>query len=224
MAINRNKKAFINKLILFSVAGPVLVSLGACTTPGKNTAKGAGIGALAGAGVGALVGANSGNAGKAALIGAGLGALAGGAIGNRLDKQAKELEKVAETKRTEEGIITRLKSDILFDTGKAELKPAAKVNIAQLGAIIKKYPENRLTVVGYTDNRGSYQLNQKLSEERARAVMQELALAGVPGEAMAVVGRADANPVASNASAEGQAKNRRVEIEIKAKPESKSAS
>jgi len=91
-----------------------------CATAGKRTAIGAGGGAAAGAGVGALLGGWQG-----AAIGAGVGALAGGSVGLYLDKQAKELEEVAETKRTENGVIVKMKSEILFDPGSAVLKDGA---------------------------------------------------------------------------------------------------
>lgn len=179
-----------------------------------NTAKGAGIGAVAGAVAGAVIGHQSGNREKGAAIGAVLGGGLGGVIGNRLDKQQKELEKVAETKRTEEGLVTKLKSDILFDTGKADLKPQAKQNINELAAIMKKYPENVLTVKGYTDDTGTNAVNLPLSERRARAVQQQLVAAGVPSNTTSSVGMGSQNPVDPAKTKEARTKNRRVEIEI----------
>jgi len=204
----------MKNLILLIIAGSLLVSNLACESAGKKTAIGAGVGAAAGAVLGSVVGGQHGDKKKGALIGAALGATMGGVIGNRLDKQAKELEKVAETKRTEQGIITKLKSDILFDTGKADLKPAAKDNIKKLADILKKYPENVITVKGYTDSQGSDEINKTLSEKRATAVKDYLAMGGVPGETLSTVGMGKENPVADNAIADGRSKNRRVEIEI----------
>lgn len=201
----------IIKLILLS---SLLIGNMACESAGKKTAAGAGIGAAAGAVLGSVVGHQHGDKKKGALIGAALGAALGGTIGNRLDKQAKELEKVAETKRTEQGIITKLKSDILFDTGKSDLKPAAKSNISKLAEILKKYPENVITVKGYTDSVGSDDLNKSLSEKRAQAVKDSLALGGVPNETLSTLGMGKENPVGDNKTTEGRSKNRRVEIEI----------
>lgn len=189
-----------------------------CQSAGKKTATGAGIGAATGAGIGAIIGHQSGNRGKGALIGAALGGGAGGLIGNRMDKQAKELEQIAETRRTEEGIVTQLKSDILFDTGKDKLKSNALNNISQMSSILKKYPENVLTIRGYTDSTGSQAVNQTLSENRASAVREELVRGGVPTSSITVVGMGPQNPVADNKSADGRSKNRRVEIEITADP------
>lgn len=185
-----------------------------CQDAGKKTAYGAGIGAAAGAAVGAVIGHQTGNRAGGALIGGALGGGLGGVVGNRLDKQAKELEAVAETKRTEQGVISKLKSDILFDTGKAQLKTAAVDNLGKMSSIMKKYPENVLTVKGYTDNTGSKAINTKLSEQRASAVKQQLVAGGIPANTITVVGMADENPVAGNDTAAGRAQNRRVEIEI----------
>ncbi len=80
----------------------------------------------------------TGDRAKGAAIGAAIGGVAGSGIGYRMDKQAKELEKVAETKRTENGIVSKLKSDILFDSGQAVLKPQAITNLAQMAAIPQK--------------------------------------------------------------------------------------
>lgn len=187
-----------------------------CTTPGKRTAIGAGAGAAVGAGLGAIIGHQSGSGGNGALIGAALGGALGGTIGNRMDKQAKELEAIAETRRTDEGIVTKLKSDILFDTNKAALKNTGDIN--QMGAIIKKYPENVLTIKGYTDNTGTAKINAPLSEKRADAVKGQLIASGVPADAISTVGMGDASPIGDNKTATGRAQNRRVEIEITADP------
>lgn len=185
-----------------------------CSSAGKNTAVGAGVGAAAGAAIGAIVGHQSGDRGKGALIGAAIGGGLGGLVGNRLDKQKKELEKIAETKRTEQGLVSKLKSDILFDSGKSALKPAATQNLSKMAEVMKKYPENVLTVKGYTDSTGSPARNRQLSEERAAAVKSRLVAGGIPSDTISVVGMGQDSPVADNATNEGRAMNRRVEIEI----------
>lgn len=200
------------KLILI---GTALAFLASCATgDNKNAKNKAGIGAAIGAVAGAVIGHQTGKRNEGALIGAALGAGLGGAIGHRLDKQQKELEKIAETKRTEEGLITKLKSDILFDTGKADLKSSAKTSITQLATIMKKYPENVLTVKGYTDSTGSAKVNQPLSEKRAEAVRKALVSNGIPATTVSAVGMGSENPIDPGTSKEALAKNRRVEIEI----------
>jgi len=195
----------------------VTVLLSACTTPGKRTGIGAGAGGAAGAGLGAIIGHNTGmGTGEGAAIGAGLGALIGSVVGNRFDKQAKELEQVAETRRTNNGIITKLQNDILFDTGSASLRPAAQNSIAQITEIIKKYPEDRITVVGYTDDVGDAAYNQRLSERRAEAVKKEMITDGVPGSTILILGKGESSPVVPNTSNANRQLNRRVELHITA--------
>ena len=200
--------------ILVSISIVAGLFLTSCATDQKNTAKGAGIGAGVGALAGALIGSQSGNTGQGALIGAALGAGAGGLIGNRMDKQAKELEKIAETKRTETGLVTKLKSDILFDSGQAELKPAAQSNLKQMADIMKKYPENILTIKGYTDSTGSVAKNTSLSKQRAEAVRTQLVAAGMPAATISTLGMGPSSPVGDNKTDVGRKSNRRVDVEV----------
>lgn len=202
------KKAFVTFAVVMG-----LISTG-CGTENKNTTTGAGIGAAAGGLLGAVVGHQSGNRGKGAIIGAAAGAVLGGVVGRRMDKQAKELEKIAETKRTDQGLVTKLKSDILFDTGKADLKPAAKTNLAKMAEIMKKYPENVLNVKGFTDSTGSDDFNEELSKKRADSVRSYLVTKGIPQETVSTVGMGEQNPVGDNATDDGRKQNRRVEIEV----------
>lgn len=203
------------KTLLIMIATSTLL-LTACSSMSENpnTTKGAGIGAAAGAALGAIIGNNNGDPTKGAAIGAILGGATGGLIGKRMDKQAKELEKIAETKRTEQGLVSKLKSDILFETGKADLKDQAKTDLAQMATIMKKYPENVLTIKGYTDNTGSAKINETLSEKRAKAVKNHLVDNGIPATVVSTVGLGPSNPVADNSSAIGRKQNRRVEIEV----------
>jgi outer membrane protein OmpA-like peptidoglycan-associated protein len=204
----------MKKYFLMMAAGALITTGCATTAENPNAAKGAGIGAGIGALAGAVIGHQTGNRNAGALIGAAVGAGLGGAVGHRMDKQQKELEKIAETKRTEQGLITKLKSDILFDTGKADLKPAAVTNINELAAIMKKYPENVLTIKGYTDDTGSAKVNGPLSEKRAQAVRNQLVSSGIPAGTVSSLGMGAANPIDAGTTKEARSKNRRVEIEI----------
>ncbi len=197
------------KKFLILITATVVLLTGCASSENKNAYRGAGLGALAGGALGAVLGK-----GKGAAIGAALGGSIGGYVGHRMDKQAKELEKIAETKRTEQGLVTKLKSDILFDTGKADLKAEAKTNLKQMADIMKKYPENVLTIKGYTDNTGKAESNEFLSEKRAKSVKEELVVAGLSESSIAIKGMGPVNPIADNKNADGRKQNRRVEIEI----------
>lgn len=197
------------------ILGTAAAMLSACATgDNKNTINKAGIGAAVGAVAGAVIGHQTGKRNEGAMIGAALGAGIGGVVGHRLDKQQKELEKIAETKRTEQGLVTKLKSDILFDTGKADLKANAKTNISQLATIMKNYPENVLTIKGYTDSTGSDKVNKPLSEKRAKSVRDTLVSNGIPESTVSFVGMGSENPVDPGKTKDALSKNRRVEIEI----------
>ncbi len=180
-----------------------------CATAGRDTAIGAGVGGAAGAGVGALLGG-----GKGALIGLGVGALAGGSVGLYLDKQRKDLEKVAEVKKTENGLLVQMQGDILFDTGSAVLKPSAVEQVSKVGDILAKYADDRVRVEGHTDSTGGKTANEELSLRRADAVKRVLTSRGVQEKQILVLGLGATRPVADNGTAAGRAKNRRVELHI----------
>jgi len=186
-----------------------LAGASGCATPAQNT----GYGAAAGGGAGALVGGLAGGW-KGAAIGAGVGALAGGAVGNYLDKQAQELKQVADTKRTQDGILVNLKNDLTFDTGQSTLKPQSQTQLTQLGDILAKYPKDRIQIEGFTDSSGGHSFNQLLSQQRAQVVSNTLVQRGVKPQQVTIAGLGPADPVAPNTTAAGRAKNRRVELHI----------
>ncbi|MDR2578662.1 MAG: OmpA family protein [Chitinispirillales bacterium] len=105
-------------------------------------------------------------------------------------------------------------SDILFETGRADLTTNLKTNLARIAGILIVYKEPNIVVEGHTDNVGSRELNQQLSENRASNVLNFLIEQGVEAERMTSVGRAFDVPIADNDTPEGRAKNRRVDLII----------
>jgi outer membrane protein OmpA-like peptidoglycan-associated protein len=194
----------------------VLALLAGCAAEGQNqrAESGALLGALGGAALGGLIGSKSAKAGQGALIGGFVGALTGGLIGNYMDRQAAELKQVAETERTQDGIIVTLNDKILFDVGKSELKPDAQASLGKIAEILKKYPKTEVTVAGFTDNTGPAELNEKLSQSRADGVKFYLVDNGIRSERITARGFGSERPVGDNNTAEGRAKNRRVELHI----------
>lgn len=124
-----------------------------------------------------------------------------------------QLNQVLQTKDTAKGLIVNV-SDVLFDTGKATLKPGAKVRLAKVAGIILAYPDLRLEVDGYTDSTGTHEINQGLSERRANAVRDFLVSQGVSSNNVGARGFAEADPIASNNNATGRQLNRRVELVV----------
>ncbi len=205
----------MKKTVLYFALGAFL--LGACTTPGKRTAIGAGAGAAVGAGAGALIAHASGSkAGKGALIGGLAGLAAGGALGNYYDKQAKELAAIADVVKGENGIQVFLKNDILFDVNSAVLSAEAMQTLTDLNRVLKKYPKNRIVVQGFTDSTGSAEYNKKLSAQRAQAVYNYLLAGGLKTLSITYIGYGKENPIASNDTEAGRAQNRRVVLAITA--------
>ncbi len=123
------------------------------------------------------------------------------------------LSEVADTQNTARGMVVSL-PDILFDTNEATLKNDAKIVIAKLAGILLIMPELNLRIEGHTDSTGSADYNQTLSEKRAASVRDFLAGQGINSQRMMSVGYGMTRPVGDNATSQGRAKNRRVEIVI----------
>ncbi len=209
------------KSSLIAALGIVAV-LSACTDPAsldpdkadKNMKTGLGVGALVGAGLGAIFADNSA---KGALIGAAVGAAAGGIIGDQLDKQAAEiradLANDGITVKAEDGrLIVTLPEDITFATDSATVRPALRADIGKVADNLVKYDKSDVQVIGHADNRGDAVYNQALSERRANSVADILQAGGVSYTRITTVGRGEDDPIASNLTPEGMARNRRVEI------------
>lgn len=182
----------------------------------SNTAKGAGIGALAGAVIGAAT-SSSKDRKKGALIGAAGGAALGGGIGVYMDRQEKVLrDKMAGTgvsvAREGDNLRLSMPGSITFGVDRYEVRPEFYDTLGAVVQVLKEYDKTSIRVTGYTDSTGSDSYNQTLSENRAASVGQYLISQGVaPGRVM-TSGMGERNPVASNDSEEGRQANRRVEM------------
>jgi len=120
---------------------------------------------------------------------------------------------ILQTRDTARGLIVNM-SDVLFDTAKFTLRPEAREKLARVAGIVEGHPGLRLDVDGYTDSVGSDDYNQVLSEQRGGAVRDYLTQQGMPGNSVSSKGFGKSQPVASNDTAEGRQKNRRVELVI----------
>jgi outer membrane protein OmpA-like peptidoglycan-associated protein len=128
----------------------------------------------------------------------------------RVDLTAR-LNRALPTRQTERGIVAEI-AGVQFATAKADLRPEAREALARFSGIIGVYPSIRVTVEGHTDNTGSNETNLTLSQARATVVRDYLAAQGVERSHIDVQGLGSDRPVADNATAEGRARNRRVEI------------
>jgi outer membrane protein OmpA-like peptidoglycan-associated protein len=135
-------------------------------------------------------------------------------------QQAAELQRqidALQAKPTDRGLIVTL-GDVLFDTGRANLKPGATSNLNRLVAFLNAYPDRTVRIEGYTDSVGSEDYNQGLSERRADSVKSYLAGQGIGSIRLSASGMGESDPVASNDSAAGRQQNRRVEVIISNPP------
>ena len=190
---------------------------------GKGTLIGSGAGAAIGAGLGAIIGKDGKGAAIGAAIGTAVGAGAGAVIGKKMDKKAEELAALEnaqiETVEDQNGlqaIKVTFNSGILFDTNKSDLKAASKSELNEFANKMSDMQDTDITIYGHTDSSGNDSINQPLSEKRAQSVANYLKNCGIASSRMTVEGMSSSMPVADNATKEGRAQNRRVEIYISA--------
>jgi len=194
------------------------------TQTGKGALIGGGGGAALGAGLGALIGGGKG-AGIGSAIGAAVGAGAGALIGKKMDKQQAQLEEQlgqqAQVEKTTDqnglqAIKVTFNGGILFPTNGTTLSSNAKTDLSNFAVSLRENPNTNVQIYGFTDNTGSYQVNERVATGRADAVLTYLANSGVAPQRLTAQGIPMADYVASNDTPAGRAQNRRVEIYITA--------
>ena len=206
----------IRQFSLVLVAFALLAS--GCESMNK-TQKGAVIGAGGGAVVGGVIGRAMGNTAAGAIIGAAVGGTAGAVIGRRMDKQAEEMKQVmgdAEVKRVGEGIVVEFKDKVLFGYDQSDLSTTAQGSLNKLANVLQKYPDTNIEILGHTDDRGTDQYNQTLSERRAIAAANYLKNNNIASARIKTKGLGESDPKTTNETDEGRTENRRVEFVITA--------
>jgi len=206
----------VKKLLTVILVGVLIIGLVGCASMKKRD-KGAVIGATTGAVIGGIIGNKAGNTAVGAILGAAIGGAAGAYIGNYMDKQAEEIERDLEgatITRIGEGIKITFESGILFDVNKSDLRNVSKENLDKLAVILNKYEDTEILIEGHTDSTGPADYNMDLSVRRAQSVANQLTGAQVAPIRFHIMGYGEDQPVASNDTAEGRQKNRRVEIAI----------
>lgn len=207
---------FRSRIVAASLASALV--LAGCAGTGQRQQTGAVLGGM----FGGLLGAreDDDNRARNAAFGAAAGAIAGGAVGALLDRQAQDLRSSLENdgiivQNTGEELIVTMPGGLLFDTGSAAVSPAVQRDLTALANNLVAYPDSIVSVIGHTDDTGSTEFNQRLSEQRANAVAGVLVDRGVSSARIVASGRGETQPVASNATEEGRRQNRRVEVIIR---------
>jgi outer membrane protein OmpA-like peptidoglycan-associated protein len=214
----------INKfgIILFTMV--LTFGLTSCdaTRNANNKQKGAVIGAAGGAVLGAIIGNNVGKGGNGelgAVIGGVVGGGAGILIGSKMDKQAQKIEEEipgAQVERVDDGIVVTFdeNSGVYFATNKYDINAKSQETLNKLTGIFKEYSDTNILVVGHTDNVGADDYNMTLSKNRANAVTSYLTGKGLSSGRFTTNWFGESQPKHDNSTAEGRAKNRRVNIAI----------
>jgi len=217
-------KTILNKIgiVLYTIV--LIISLTNCKAVqnANNKQKGAVIGATGGAILGAIIGNNVGKGGNGelgAVIGGVVGGGAGILIGNKMDKQAQKIEEEipgAQVERVDDGIVVTFdeSSGVYFDTNKYNINTASQSTLNKLIGVFKEYPDTNILVVGHTDSVGADDYNMTLSKNRAYAVTDYLSHNGVSQSRLTTNWFGETQPLHDNKTAEGRAKNRRVNVAI----------
>lgn len=181
----------------------------------RRTATGAGVGAVVGA---VLSSATGGKAGTGAVVGAGVGALGTYVWSQNMEKQKREMEQATQgtgigvTQTADNQLKMDIPSDISFDTGRSDIKSNFSQVLDRFAISLRDNPNTDVRIVGHTDNTGTDAINNPLSVDRANSTRSYLTTRGVSSARIRVEGQGSTQPIASNSTAEGRARNRRVEI------------
>lgn len=217
-------KKTINKLGIVCFTILLAISLTNCKAVqnANNKQKGAVIGAAGGAVIGAIIGNNVGKGGNGelgAVIGGVVGGTAGVIIGNQMDKQAQKIEEEipgAKVERIDDAIVLTFdeSSGVYFATEQYNINMASQTTLNKLSSVFLEYPNTNILVVGHTDSAGSEAYNMTLSKNRAYAVTNYLINKGLSTGRFTTNWFGETQPMYDNSTAEGRAKNRRVNVAI----------
>ena len=214
----------MKKFICMAMVALVLLpGCGTLSQTAKGTAIGSGSGAALGATIGSIISKDAKGAAIGAAIGTAVGAGTGALIGNKMDKKAEELAALenaqVETitdKNGLAGIKVTFNSGILFPLNGIQLSDASRKELKEFAQKMSDLQDTDITIYGHTDNTGTAEVNERISRQRAEAVQSYLQSCGIASGRLSSQGLSYTDPVADNATAEGRAQNRRVEIYISA--------
>jgi outer membrane protein OmpA-like peptidoglycan-associated protein len=213
------------KKVWFLPLVAALALAGCATTPddgtGMDRSRTVG-GAVLGGLIGGILAHNTGDGSRErTAVGVIGGAAVGGAIGYSMDKKETEIRRISAERDVKAMEVERLREDLLrvsvsseasFAFDSAEIKPEFRPTLDQVAEVLRGDPNVRITIIGFTDSVGSAEYNQRLSERRAQATADYLISRGVGAGQVLARGLGESEPRASNATPEGRAQNRRVEI------------
>ncbi len=211
------------RLSLISIAVIAAVASAGCqnmTDQQRRVGTGAGVGAATGGAIGAATagGHRGKSAATGAAVGAAVGALGGYVWNRRMEQQQAEMQSAAQgtgidvAKTEDNRLKVNIPTDISFDTGRSEVKPGLRPVLDSFARSINGNPNATVQIVGHTDSTGGDAVNNPLSVARAQATRDYLVERGVQSSRISIDGRGEHQPIATNDTDTGRARNRRVEI------------
>ena len=213
----------MRKYLITSVAAVVILATGCAemSDTQRRTATGAGVGALAGA---VLSSATGGRAGTGAVVGAGVGALGTYIWSQNMERQKREMEQatqgtgIAVTQTQDNQLKLDIPSDISFAVGRSDIQSNFAPVLDRFAEGLRNNPNTDVRIIGHTDNTGSDAINNPLSLDRAASTRNYLTGRGIDGRRISIEGMGERQPIATNDTAQGRSRNRRVEIYVGERP------
>ena len=213
----------MRKYILPGVVAVVVLATGCAemSDTQRRTATGAGVGALAGA---VLSSATGGRAGTGAVVGAGVGALGTYIWSQNMERQKREMEQatqgtgIAVSQTQDNQLKLDIPSDISFAVGRSDIQSNFAPVLDRFAEGLRNHPNTDVRIIGHTDNTGSDAVNNPLSLDRAASTRNYLTGRGIDGRRISIEGMGERQPIATNDTAQGRSRNRRVEIFVGERP------
>ena len=215
----------MKKNIAKTVAAMTVLAMAAGCADMSQTQRGTATGAGVGAGLGALIGKSTGGGGsnrtaKGAVIGGAAGALIGNIWSGRMEKQKQEMEAATRgtgiqvSQTADNRLKLEIPADVSFDTGRSDIKANFRPVLERFAQTLQDNPASTVSIIGHTDSTGGDNVNDPLSVDRAARTRDYLSMRGVSPNRVQIDGRGEREPIASNESDSGRARNRRVEIYV----------
>ena len=213
----------MRKYLITGVAAVVILATGCAemSDTQRRTATGAGVGALAGA---VLSSATGGRAGTGAVVGAGVGALGTYIWSQNMERQKREMEQatqgtgIAVTQTQDNQLKLDIPSDLSFAVGRSDIQGNCAPVLDRFAEGLRNNPNTDVRIIGHTDNTGSDAVNNPLSLDRAASTRNYLTGRGIDGRRISIEGMGERQPIATNETADGRSRNRRVEIYVGERP------
>ena len=215
----------MNKNIAKSLVAVSILAMATGCADMSTTQRGTATGAGVGAGLGAIIGGTTSGGGgsratKGAILGGAAGALIGNIWSNRMEKQKQEMEAATRgtgiqvSQTADNRLKLEIPADVSFDTGRSDIKSNFRPVLERFAQTLNDNPAATVSIIGHTDSTGGANVNDPLSVDRAARTRDYLAQRGISPNRVMIDGRGEREPIASNDSDSGRARNRRVEIYV----------